>query len=110
MNHHLFNDRRKCLWKPLREPVKIRLGDVIKGDGYVKDIGTRGICVVSPDPFAYFRPEQADILLDKTMLVTIPRHSLTLKGTVVRINTRTNELAMVITHTSGNERWKTFSR
>jgi hypothetical protein len=44
------------------------------------------------------------------MLVTIPRHSLTLKGTVVRINTRTNELAMVITHTSGNERWKTFSR
>lgn len=110
MSYHLFNDRRKCFRRPKKTPVLLKLGELIKGHGHMKDIGTRGICITSAAPFAYYRPEQSHVLLEKTMQVTIPEESLTLQGTIVRFDVSRNELAMVITHTSSNAKWKSLSR
>jgi hypothetical protein len=110
MTYSLFNDRRRFFRRPYKGQVSLKLGEVIKGNGTVKDIGTGGVCVVSKDPFAFYRPEQADVLLEKSMLVSLPEESLVIKGTIVRIDTVKNELAIAITHTSDNARWRVLSR
>ena len=110
MNYNLFNDRRKFLRKPYKAQVLLKFSEIIKGRGYMKDIGISGACIISPDPFAFYRPEQADIFLDKKMLVSLPSENLTIKGTIVRIDTVKNELAIVISHTSDNEKWRKLSK
>ena len=110
VNYNLFNDRRKFLRKPYKAQVLLKFSEIIKGRGYTKDIGLGSACIISPDPFAFYRPEQAGFFLDKKMLVSLPSENLTFKVTIVRINTVKNELAMVISHTSDNEKWRKLSK
>ena len=108
--YNLFNDRRKSLRKPFKAPVTLRLSDVIKGSGSLKDITIESACIVAPELFAFLRPEQSDVFQDAELAVSLPREALTLRGKIIRVNPFENELAIRILQTSNQEKWVELCR
>jgi hypothetical protein len=55
--YNFFNDRRNKLRKPYKAKVSLQLNELIKGYGYTKDINIGGVCISSPELFAFLRQE-----------------------------------------------------
>lgn len=108
--YNLFNDRRKSLRKPFRTKVTLKLSDFIKGCGYLKDITIDSACIVTPELFAFLRPEKSGIFQDAELSVSLPSESLTLRGKIIRVNPFENELAITILQTSNDEKWMELCR
>jgi len=108
--YNLFNDRRKSLRKPFKAPVTLRLSNVIKGSGSLKDITIDSACIVAPELFAFLRPEQSDIFQDAELAVCLPREALNIRGKIIRVSPFENELAITILQTSNHEKWMELCR
>jgi ribosomal protein S8 len=99
-----MNDR-KNLRKNYTSKVSLQLNEIIKGYGYTKDINIGGVCISSPELFAFLKQEQADQILNVTLEVSFISESLTLQGTIIRVNAFEKELVISISQISDPTRW-----
>jgi len=100
-----MNDRRNNLRKNYKSKVSLQLNEIIKGYGYTKDISIGGVCINSPELFAFLGLEQADQILNVTLEVSFISESLTLQGTIIRVNAFEKELVISISQISNPARW-----
>jgi len=105
MEYNFFNDRRKILRKTYKAKVSLQLNELIKGYGYTKDISIGGVCISSPELFAFLRVEQVHQFLNLTLIVSFISESLTLQGTIIRVNAIKKELVISISQISKPNRW-----
>ncbi len=75
-----------------------------------KDISWGGFCLrfedLPSDPENRFSPSRAHKLVEQAIKVTLSKPALTLWGEVIRFDTRTQEMAVIITKVSDYERWQ----
>ena len=101
-----MNDRRNNLRKNYKSKVSLQLNEIIKGYGYTKDISIGGVCINSPDLFAFLQMEQADQFLNHTLKVSFIPEPLTVQGTIIRVNATEKELVIIISQISNLKRWR----
>ena len=107
--YNMFDDRRRNLRKNIKIDVQLKIGIHLKGPGYTHNISPNGLVIKSPEIFCFFKPELAHAFENADMTVTFSDESLTVQGTIVRIDTSKEELAVRITQTSNDNRWKLLS-
>ncbi|MGC9324775.1 MAG: hypothetical protein ACP5G0_08535 [Desulfomonilia bacterium] len=110
MEYNFFNDRRKNLRKQVQIKASVQLTELIKGVGYLKDVTLESVRISTPDLFAFFNQEQAELFQDKVLMVALPSEALTLKGKIIRVDTAKDELIVMISSVSDAEAWKKLCR
>jgi hypothetical protein len=83
----------------------VRIGQIFKARGVIKDMNTRGACLKCPE---LFRPRiniQAGDFVDSRIKISIPSKGLTVDGTIAWVNLKQGEGALRVTGTSDRERW-----
>jgi ribosomal protein S8 len=100
-----MNQRRNSLRKIYKSKVSLQLNEIIKGYGYTKDICFGGVCISSPELFTFLKQDQADQILNVMVEVSLISESLTLQGTIVRVNEFEKELVISISQISNPTRW-----
>ncbi|MGC9323362.1 MAG: PilZ domain-containing protein [Desulfomonilia bacterium] len=107
--YNFFNDRRKFERKPLKIDVHLKIGVHLKGIGLIKNVSKSGVCISSPELFAFFKPEQAHVFQSAEITIFLPSESFSVHGTVVRVDTFKDELAVTVHSTSNGQKWETFT-
>ena len=107
MSETLFIDERRA---STRRKVKIvallKMGVYISGRGFAKDISITGMCLVAPTIFKLMKPAQIQEYMGAPLKVMFPSQSLTVNGTIVRIDTKKGEAALSILNTSEDAAWQ----
>lgn len=99
-------EKRKHQRKKVKITALLKMGIYLNGRGYAKDISLGGMCLVAPNLFRIIKPSQINDYLGAHIRVMFPSHSLTVTGTIVRIDTVKGEGALAVTSTSDDEKWK----
>ncbi|MDT8274336.1 MAG: hypothetical protein RRA35_14180, partial [Desulfomonilia bacterium] len=106
MDYNFFNDRRRDIRKPIQARVSVQLTELIKGEGYVKDVTPGSACIVSPELFAFFAREHTEIFQNNMLTITLPAHGLNLEGKIIRVEEAKYELVVKLSRISNPETWK----
>ncbi|MDT8271891.1 MAG: PilZ domain-containing protein [Desulfomonilia bacterium] len=107
--YNFFNDRRKFERKPLELVVQLKIGVHLKGVGFIRNMSRNGACISSPELFAFFKPEQAHVFEDAQISISFPSESLTVEGTVIRVDVFKDEFAVQIDPSSLGQEWEPFT-
>jgi hypothetical protein len=102
----LSQERRRHKRKNVKVTALLKMGVLLSGRGYTKDISLSGLNLVAPAIFQFTRSGQANDLLGSHVKVMFPSLSLTVNCTLVRIDTAKGEGAMVVNSTSKDEAWE----
>jgi hypothetical protein len=99
-------EQRRQKRKKVKITALLKMGIYLSGRGYAKDISRNGMCLVAPNLFKFIKPSQLGDYIGAHIRIMFPAHSLTVTGTIVRIDTLQGEGALSITGTSDDESWK----
>jgi len=99
-------EKRRHERRKVKITALLKMGIYLSGRGYAKDISLSGMCLVAPSLFKFIKSSQLSDYLGSHIRVMFPSHSLTVTGTVVRIDTAKGEGALSITSTSDDSAWK----
>jgi len=103
-----IQERRKDSRKQVKFAALLKVGVYIQGRGYVKDISLGGMCLRAQNAFTLLRPATVSKLEGSAIKVIFPSQSITVMGTVLRVNVRKEELALTVTETTNGELWQTM--
>lgn len=101
-----FLEKRKHKRKAVKITALLKMGMYLNGRGYAKDISLGGICLVAPTIFQFMKQSQLSDYIGTNVRIMFPSQSLTVNGTLVRINQAKGEGGLSITSTSNDELWK----
>lgn len=99
-------EQRRHKRKKVKITALLKMGIYLSGRGYAKDISRDGMCLVAPNLFKLIKPSQLGDYIGARIRVMFPAHSLTVTGTIVRIDISRGEGALSITGTSDDESWR----
>jgi hypothetical protein len=99
-------DKRRHQRKKVKITALLKMGIYLSGRGYAKDISLGGMCLVAPNLFRFIKPSQVNDYLGAHIRIMFPSHSLTVTGSMVRIDTVKGEGALAITGTSDDAAWE----
>ncbi len=89
-----------------RLPAFLKVRTYLQGPAYARDFSPDGICLETLNLFTRIMPDQALKLTGSTARVTFPSLSLSLFGTIARINPLTGVIALTIEHTTDDALWQ----
>lgn len=101
-----FQEKRRHRRKSVKIIALLKMGMYLNGRGYAKDISIGGMCLVAPTIFKFIKQAQLNEYIGAHIKVMFPSHSLTVNGTLVRINQAKGEGGFAVTSTSNDELWK----
>lgn len=99
----------------IEESQGVTLSLITRGKGIrlmaeTKDISWGGFCLkfqeLPSDPENRFSPSRAHKLVEQTIKVTLSTPALTLWGEVIRFDSKTQEMAVIITKVSDYDLWQ----
>lgn len=99
-------ENRRHQRKKVKITALLKMGIYLSGRGYAKDISLSGMCLVAPNIFKFIKTSQMNDYLGSHIRIMFPSHSLTVNGTVIRIDSAKGEGALFITSTSNDDVWK----
>ncbi|HON37317.1 MAG: PilZ domain-containing protein [Desulfomonilia bacterium] len=102
----VIHEQRRHKRKKVKITALLKMGMYLSGRGYAKDISRDGICLVAPNLFKFIKSSQLSDYIGAHIRIMFPAHSLTVTGTIVRIDTLHGEGALSITNTSNDEAWE----
>jgi hypothetical protein len=103
-----YQERRRHHRKKVKFTVLLKMGSHLNGRGYVKDVCTNSLCIVAPNVFQFIKPTQMNDYLGAHVKVMFPAQSLTVTGTLVRLDPPKGEGALVVTGTSLDSAWESI--
>lgn len=101
-------EKRKHNRKRVKITALLKMGIHLSGRGYAKDVSKSGMCLVAPSVFQFIRQSQINDFLGAHIRVMFPAQSLTVNGTLVRVEPAKGEGALLITSTSNDSAWETL--
>ncbi len=109
--HHMadntnIRERRRLERKKVKITALLKMGIYLSGRGYAKDISRGGMCLVAPSLFKFIKSSQLGDYIGAHIRIMFPAHSLTVTGSIVRIDIIRGEGALAITGTSNDESWE----
>ncbi len=99
-------ERRENKRRKVKIVALLRMGVYISGRGFAKDISVTGMCLVAPTIFKLMKPAQIQEHMGAPLKVMFPSQSLTVNGTIVRIDNKKGEAALSILNTSDDTSWQ----
>ena len=99
-------EKRRHNRKSVKITALLKMGVYLSGRGFAKDISESGMCLVAPSIFKFMKPQQIQEYIGTHLRVMFPAQSLTVQGTLVRIDTKNGEGALSITTTSDDSLWQ----
>ena len=106
----LMEERRTYVRRPVRAVALMKVGIAYSGRGYIKDISQGGGCLDTRAVFSVVRPQKAAFMKGMSAKVSIPSESITIHGTLIRIDPLAREAAICVTETSDDELWHRLCR
>lgn len=103
--HFTGREKRKHSRKKVKIIALLKMGIYLNGRGYARDISKSGMCLVAPNIFKLIKPAQMSDYIGANIKIMFPSQSLTVNGTLVRINPAKGEGAVSITGTTDDEAW-----
>lgn len=103
-----IQDRRKDPRRQVKFVALLKVGVYIQGRGYVKNVSLGGMCLKAQNAFTLLRPATVSKLEGSAIKVVFPSQSITIMGTVLRVNVRKEEIALTVTETTDDELWQTM--
>ncbi len=101
-----IKEQRRHERKKVKITALLKMGIYLSGRGYAKDISRCGMCLVAPNLFKFIKSSQIGDYIGAHIRIMFPAHSLTVNGTIVRIDTLRGEGALSITGTSDDASWE----
>ncbi|HHO76250.1 MAG TPA: PilZ domain-containing protein [Deltaproteobacteria bacterium] len=99
-------EKRKNIRKRVKIVALLKMGVYFSGRGFAKDISINGMCLVAPSLFKFMKPAQVQEYLGAPLKVMFPSQSLTVNGSLVRIDIKKGEGALSILNTSDDAQWQ----
>lgn len=99
-------DKRRHNRKSVKITALLKMGVYLSGRGFAKDISESGMCLVAPSIFKFMKPQQIQEYIGAHLRIMFPSQSLTVNGTLVRIDTKKGEGALSIANTSDDTLWQ----
>ena len=99
-------EKRGHTRKSVKITALLKMGVHLSGRGFAKDISANGMCLVAPNIFKFMKPQQVQDYTGAHLRVMFPSESLTVNGTLVRIDTKKGEGALAILNTSDDTLWQ----
>ena len=103
---HDVEDKRQGKRKSVKIIALLKMGVYLSGRGFAKDISINGMCLVAPNLFKFMKPAQVQEYMGAPLRIMFPSQSLTVNGTLVRIDIKNGEGALSILNTSDDTAWK----
>jgi hypothetical protein len=82
------------------------MGIHLNGRGYAKDMSLNGIAIIAPVIFHYIKPSQINDHLGTHMKIMFPTHSLTVNGTIARLDFQKGEAGLHVVSTTNDPAWE----
>jgi len=101
-----FHERRKENRKRVKVSVLLKMGTYLKGRAYTQDISLSGMYLVSPNMFGQIRQNRVNDFIGSPIKIYFPAETLTINGTIVRVERLKSGVGIKITDTSNNELWQ----
>ena len=103
---HDDGEKRQGRRKSVKIASLLKMGVYLNGRGFAKDISINGMCLVAPNLFKFMKPAQVKEYMGAPLKVMFPSQSLTVTGTLVRIDVKKGEGALSILNTSDDNVWQ----
>jgi hypothetical protein len=103
-------ERRRHHRRQAKIPTLLRMGIHLNGRGYSKDMSLNGICLVAPVIFQFIRPSQVNDHLGTHIKIMFPSHSLTVNGSIARLDHQKNEAGLHVISTTNDPAWEKLCR
>ncbi|HNY64163.1 MAG TPA: hypothetical protein PKM41_01915 [Deltaproteobacteria bacterium] len=101
----IATERRSEQRKAVRISFLIRIGQLFKARGVIKDINRQGMCLKCPQLFRPRLSTGAREYIGGPLRITLPSNGLTVDGMIAWVNLKKGEGAIRITGTSDEARW-----
>jgi hypothetical protein len=108
--NEMNKERRKHNRKKVKFTALLKMGIHLNGRGYARDVSEIGLCLVAPGIFQHIRSTQLNNYLGAHVSVMFPAQSLTVNGTIVRIDTAKGEGGVHVTSTSNDSAWEKLNQ
>lgn len=98
-------ERRSEARKQVSIYFLVKIGQLFKARGVIKDMNRQGVCIKCPE---LFRPRlniQVKDFIDSRLKISIPSRGLTVNGRIAWVDLKQGEGAIRVTDTSDQERW-----
>jgi hypothetical protein len=83
----------------------VRIGQLFKARGVIKDMNPQGVCLKCPELFRPRLNVLARDFIDSRIKISIPSKGLTVDGTIAWVNLKQGEGALKVTGLSNRECW-----
>lgn len=101
-----IQDKRRHSRKSVKITALLKMGVHLSGRGFAKDISASGMRLVAPNIFKFMKPQQVQEYVGAHLRVLFPSQSLTVNGTLVRIDSKKGEGALTVLNTSDDTLWQ----
>ena len=101
-----IQDKRRHNRKSVKITALLKMGMYLSGRGFAKDISESGMLLVAPSIFKFMKPQQIQEYIGAHLRIMFPAQSLSVNGTLVRIDTKKGEGALSISNTSNDTLWQ----
>jgi len=101
-----IQEKRGHSRKSVKITALLKMGIHLSGRGFAQDISVSGMRLVAPNIFKFMKPQQVQDYTGAHLRVMFPSQSLTVNGTLVRIDTKTGEGALSVLNTSDDTLWQ----
>jgi len=108
--YNLFSDNRRYPRKKAQIEIFLQVGIHLKCSGTIQDISLKGLRIIVPELFAFFKPQQAHIFQNAELAVFLPKEDLSVKGSIIWLNAIDKEIGVSIQGTTNNSKWKIFCK
>lgn len=98
-------ERRQEKRRKVKITVLLKMGILVSGRGYVKDISPGGMCLICPQVFRIMKTAHEKDFTGSALRVMFPSHSLTVNGVIQWVDLKKGEGAITIHSTSDDHRW-----
>ncbi|MBN1636538.1 MAG: PilZ domain-containing protein [Deltaproteobacteria bacterium] len=105
-----YQERRRENRKRVKVSVLLKMGTYLKGRAYTKDISPSGMYLVSPNMFGQIRQNRVDDFIGSSIKIYFPAKTLTINGTIARVERLKGGAGIKITDTSDDELWQEMCR
>ncbi|MDT8272214.1 MAG: hypothetical protein RRA35_03380 [Desulfomonilia bacterium] len=103
-----FREKRIHPRKKVKITALLKLGILISGRGYVKDISARGMCLLCPQVFKPMKTAQGKDFIGSALKVMFPSHALTVGGIIQRVDLKKGEGAITVESISDENVWNSL--
>lgn len=100
------DERRHWPRMELRLVTLSRIGPLIQGRGYTRNISRKGLAVVLHNAFRLLTPARIQRLVGMPVKLVIADRSITIHGTIVRVDSTQEEAAVEVVEVNDPEAWE----